>query len=239
MKLENKVIVITGGSHGLGEVLAYKVAKEGAIVVLLARNKGPLEKVKKKIQDDGGKAEYFVVDIRNLESIKKAVKEVMDKFKTVDILVNNAGVWTDEEIERKRPEQAKDALDTNVLGNIWMTKEILPIMKEKNSGYIFNVISTSGLPDWDNTLWQTYGATKWAMSGYSKALTDSLRNTKIKVTSFYPGGMDTNIFDAAGAAISHNEPWMMKIEDVVDIMVFALTRPDDVLMERIAVTKVE
>lgn len=239
MKLKNKVIVITGSSQGLGETLAYKVAKEGARVALVARTEKLLKKVKEMIIKEKGEVEYFVCDITKIENIKSAVGKIAEQFGNIDILVNNAGVWTDDEIEKNNPEQARLALETNVLGNIWMTKEILPMMKKQNKGYIFNVISTSGLADWDNTNWQTYGATKWAMTGFTKSLKDSLKGTKIKVTSFFPGGMDTNIFENAGIKNYHNLPWMMKKEDAADIIIFALTRPDDVLMERIVATKME
>lgn len=239
MQLKNKIVVITGASQGLGEALAYKVAKEGAKVALVARSENLLKKVKETIEKEKGEAEYFVCDIRNLENIKNAVGKIMKRFGEIDILVNNAGVWTDDEIEKNNPEQARLALETNVLGNIWMTKEILPMMKKQNKGYIFNIISTSGLADWDNTSWQTYGATKWAMAGFTKSLKDSLKSTKIKVTGFFPAGIDTNIYENVGKEDYHNLPWMMKKEDVADIIVFALSRPDDVLMERIVVTKME
>lgn len=239
MKLKNKVVIITGASQGLGEAIACKAAKEGAKVALVARTEKLLEKVKKAIEKDGGEAEYFVCDIRKIENIKSTIGKIVMRFGSIDILVNNAGIWTDDEIEKNNPEQAKLALDTNVLGNIWMTKEILPIMKKQNRGYVFNIISTSGLSDWDNTGWQTYGATKWAMAGFTKSLKDSLKGTKIKVTGFFPGGMDTNIFENAGKENYHNLPWMMKKEDVVDIIVFALTRPDEILIENIVVTKME
>lgn len=239
MQLKDKVVIITGASQGLGKTLAYKAAKEGAKVALIARTEKLLKKAKQTIEKDKGEAEYFICDIRKLDNIKGAVKKITERFGNIDILINNAGVWTDDEIEKNNPEQARLVLETNVLGNIWMTKEILPIMKKQNKGYIFNVISTSGLADWDNTNWQTYGATKWAMAGFTKSLKDSLRGTKIKVTGFFPGGMDTDIYENAGIKNYHNLSWMMKKEDVADIVIFALTRPEDVLMERIVVAKME
>ncbi|MDP3093933.1 MAG: SDR family oxidoreductase [bacterium] len=239
MTLKNKVIVVTGASQGLGEALALKAAELGARVVLVAHTEKLLQRVKEKILKNGGKAECFVCDIRDLGQVKAAVKTIIQKFGTIDILVNNAGVWTDEEIEKQRPEQRKVALETNVLGQIQMTKEILPLMKKRNDGYIFNVISGAGLADSDNTRWQTYGASKWAMTGFTKALRDYLKGTKIKVTGFFPGGMDTNLYENVGRPDAHKQPWMMKKEDVADIIVFALTRPDDVLMEGITVSKIQ
>ena len=109
-----------------------------------------------------------------------------------------------------------------------------------NQGYIFNVISTAGAlntPSVNNSLWKTYGATKWAMTGFTKALRDSLKDTKIKISAFHPGGFESMLYEKAKRLNSHSQPWMMKTSDVADIVVFALTRPDDVLVESITVTK--
>lgn len=240
MKLKNKVIIITGSSQGLGECLAYKLAKEGAQIALLARTESLLRRVKGKIVKDGGRAEYFVCDIRDLKQVKQAVSEIKKRFTKVDILVNNAGVWTDEELEKKRPELRQNAFNTNALGHINFTYELLPILKRQKKAHIFNVISTAGasdIPSGDNTLWKTYGASKWAMVGFSKDLRNSLRDTKIKVTQYFPGGFESNLYENAGRPNPHNQPWMMKTEDVADVIVFALTRPDDVHVEKIVVSK--
>lgn len=240
MRLKNKVVIITGSSQGLGECLAYKLAKEGAVIGLLARTESLLKKVRQKILKGSGRAEYSVCDIRDLSQIKQAVKEIKKKFGKVDILVNNAGIWTDENLEKDRPELRQNALNTNALGHINFTYEMLPVLKKQKKAHIFNVISTAGvlgIPSGDNTLWKTYGASKWAMAGFSKDLRNSLKDTKIKVTQYFPGGFDSNLYENAGRPNPHNQPWMMKIEDVVDIIVFALTRPDDVHVEKIVVSK--
>ncbi len=240
MNLKNDVVIITGASQGLGKILALKLAKEGVKVALVARTKSLLEKLRNTIQKSGGVAEYFVCDIRDLSQVKNTVKQIRETFGRIDVLINNAGVWTDDQIESDQPEQRKAALETNVLGHINFTHEVLPLFKKQKSGYIFNVISTSGvgdIPSGNIAMWKTYGATKWAMSGFTKALRDDLKDTKIKVTGFFPGGFDSNLYENAKRPNPHNQPWMMKTEDVADIVVFALTRPDDVLMSRIVVEK--
>ena len=241
MTLKGKTIVITGASQGLGRMLATKVGAIGAKVILVARTKKLLESVHKEIIDNHGLAEYFVCDIRNLAEVKNTVQGILAQNNGVDILVNNAGVWTDDNLEKTNPDLRKAALETNALGHIQFTKELLPHFESKNTGHIFNVISTSGVGDiqaGDNSLWRTYGASKWAMTGFTKALKDSLKDSKIKVTGFFPGGFESNLYENAGRDNPHNQPWMMKTEDVTDIVVFALTRPDDVVMEKIVVTKI-
>jgi uncharacterized protein len=241
MSIKDKVIIITGASSGLGATLAEKVAIEGAKVALVARSKEKLEKVKQNIESNGGVAVISICDIRELSQVQKTVKDIISRFGQIDILVNNAGIWTDDDLEKGNPARRKEAFEINALGNIQFTDEVLPYFMDKNSGYIFNVISTSGvadIPAGNNRDWQTYGATKWAMTGFTKTLRDKLQGTKIKVTGFFPGGFESNLYEKAGIQNPHNQPWMMKTEDVADVIVFALTRPSDVLMERIIVTKI-
>lgn len=238
--LKNKVVVVTGASSGLGEQIAYKVASLGGKVALVARSEEKLKKVKMNVDNKKGISEYFVCDIQKLEDVKRTVNSIVSKFDNIDILVNNAGIWTDENLEKDNPEMRKQALLTNALGNIQFTYEVLPLFQKLDKGYIFNVISTAGvgdIPSGDNTLWKTYGASKWAMTGFTKALRDSLKATKIKVTGFHPGGFDSDLYATAGRPNPHKQPWMMKAEDLADIIIFALTRPDDMVMERIIVSK--
>lgn len=241
MKLQNKTIIITGASSGLGECLAYKAAEEGAFVGLVARSEEKLKRIKQTIENKKGKAEIFICDIRDFSQVKNTTKKIFSVFNNIDIVVNNAGIWTDNDLEKENPERRKTAFETNALGNIQFTYELLPHFQQKNKGFIFNVISTSGISDspaGDNILWMTYGATKWAMRGFTKDLRNLLKNTKIKVTGFFPGGFESDLYESAKRKNPHNQPWMMKTEDIADIIVFALTRPDDVLMERIVVTKI-
>lgn len=240
MTLKNKIVVITGASQGLGKTLALKVAAEGGKVALVARSADLLKKVQTEVHKSGGEAEFFVCDIRNLFDIQKTVAEIQKKFSTIDILVNNAGIWTDNEMEQSDPSRRQAAFETNVVGHINFTNEVLPYFKKQNAGYVLNVISTSGVVEStasDNRFWSTYGATKWAMTGFTTALQASLSETKIKVTGFFPGGFDSNLYENADRPNAHHQAWMMKTEDIADIIVFALTRPADVVIEKMIVTK--
>lgn len=240
MQLKDKTVIITGSGSGLGEEIAYKVAQLRAKVALVARTEGELKTVKNNIIKKGGMAEYFICDIKELKQIKETVRKIIKRFKKIDILVNNAGVWTDEELEKNNPKRRKLAFETNALGNINFTYEVLPYLKKQNSGYIFNVISTAGVvesPSGNNVFWKTYGASKWAMTGFTKALIDELKETRIKVTSFHPGGFDSMLYEKAGRVNPHNQSWMMRTQDIADIVIFILTRPDDVLIEKLIVTK--
>jgi len=241
MELKNKVVIITGSGTGLGKSVALKIAALGAKVALVARTEAELKQVKDEIVKSGGEAEYFVCDVSNEDLIQTTVQSVLNRYKSIDILVNNAGIWTDEELEKKDPTLRRKALEVNTLGTIQFTYALLPHFQEKNNGYIFNVISTAGAsdsPSGNNSMWKTYGASKWALTGFTKALRESLVGTKIKTTAFHPGGFDSMLYEKAKRKDAHNQPWMMKTDDVADVIIFALTRPGGMLMEKIIVSKI-
>ncbi|MBU0570103.1 SDR family NAD(P)-dependent oxidoreductase, partial [Patescibacteria group bacterium] len=124
-------------------------------------------------------------------------------------------------------------------GHIVVTEEMLPFLNKKES-IVFNVISTAGvgdIPSGKNTLWKSYGASKCGMVGYTHALRESLRDTNTKVIQYFPGGFESNLYENAGRANLHNQPWMMKTDDVAEIIIFTLTRPRDVYIEKIVVSK--
>ena len=235
--MEEKVIVITGASEGLGKSVAAKLYKDGAKLALVAHNEDVLTVVAKEL---GANAYPYVCDVSSSEQVRHIVQQILSDLGRVDILINNAGVWTDEELEQDDPDRRKRALEVNTLGTIEFTKALEPSFRKQNTGHILNVISTAGTSDsaaGDNTLWHTYGATKWALAGFTRALKDSLNGTKIKVTGFYPGGFDSNLYENANCTDPHGQPWMMRTEDVADALIFCLTRPADMLIEKMVVTK--
>lgn len=234
--VKNKVIVVTGASQGLGKELSQKLGKLGAKIALVARKEDLLKKVKTIIVKAGGAAEYFVCDVTSRNEVNKTVEQIVKTFGTIDILFNGAGIWTTDELEEKRPELVENAFKVNAIGPIYFTKAVLPIMKKKNSGHIFNVISKAGLDLPENKDWLTYTATKWAMTGYTKALKYALEGAKIKVTGFFPGGFESNIFETAGEKDAHNQPWMMRTSDVANAIVYALNAPDDLLINSIGIS---
>ncbi len=231
MKLKDKVVVITGGSEGLGKAIAEEVLKDGAKVVILALNEELTEAAAKEL---GKNAQGFVCDIRKKDQVEKVFEKIYEEYGNIDILVNNAGIWFEGEIE-DHPEEAIDNLfDTNVKGPIHTIQEVLPKMKKKKDGQIFNVISTAGVNA--EIDWPVYVATKHALRGLTDSLRATLQGSGIKIIGFYPGGMDTNIFDTAGFPKGEND-WMMKKEDVARIVHFMLSQPDDVIMDHVEVKK--
>ncbi|MDR1207259.1 MAG: SDR family oxidoreductase [Rickettsiales bacterium] len=228
--MKNKKVLITGGSEGLGKAMARKLHDMGASVIIAARDEQKLAAAAKEIGCD-----YVKCDITDLSSCQNAARIAGD----IDILVNNAGIWTDDDVEVDNPERARVALETNLLGAIFMTNQFLSKMREKNSGTIFFTNSVSGrFPIMDPSA-RTYSASKWGLRGYAEALKEELKTTKIKVIQIHPCGFDTNIFESSGwdKSSAHNQSWMTGTENIANAAVFALTQPDDINVSSIVVDK--
>ncbi len=232
-----KTAIITGGSQGLGKAIAKKLADQGYSVILIARRESFLQQAQAEI---GEKASYYVCDIRNKIEVEATISKIKASYPTIDVLINNAGVWTEDSLQEENPNLLASAIETNLMGHIFMTEACLGLLKHDSTARIFNVISTAGvlgIPAGDNTAWKTYGASKWGIRGYTNALREQLRNTNIQVLQFFPGGFESNLYENAGRDNPHNQPWMMHVDDVADIAIFAITRPDDVYMEQVVVSK--
>jgi short-subunit dehydrogenase len=203
----------------------------------VAQNEDKLREVADQI---GEQAHVYVCDVSAPEQVRQIAAKIVDDFSKIDILINGAGIWTDEELEKTDPGRRKKVLEVNALGTIEVTKAFEPTFRAQNEGHILNIISTSGTNDTssgDNALWQTYGASKWALAGFTRAFKDSLEDTNIKVTGFYPGGFESNLYENASREDAHNQPWMMQTNDVADALIFCLTRPADMVVEKLVVTK--
>lgn len=235
--LENKVVVVTGASQGLGKALSIEIGKLGGKVVMIARTKKLLNETKNLIIKNGGEAEYFVCDVTNYRQVKKTVEKIIQKFRNIDVLVNGAGIWTTDEFEEKTSELIEKSFKVNSIGPIYMIKSILPLMKKNNSGHILNVISKAGLDLDENGDWPTYTATKWALTGYTKALKYQLKDTKIKVSAIYPDGFESNIFETAGEIDAHDQIWMMKTSEVVEAILYILNQPEELFIGSVELSK--
>ena len=180
--VKDKVIVVTGASQGLGRALSVKLSGMGAKVAVVARNEKLLYEVRQQLKAEGGEVEMFMCDVTNISQVNETVKAIEKKMGTIDILVNGAGIWTTDKFEDSKPELIESAFKVNSIGPIYFTKAVLPIFRKNNHGHLFFVISKAGLDIPDNKDWPTYAATKWAVTGYARALKYALEDSAIKLT---------------------------------------------------------
>lgn len=188
MRLKGKVAIITGANQGIGKDIAQLFATEGASLALAARKRPPLEEVARQIVDKGGKAIAIATDISKEDEVKALVKKTVEAYGSVDILINDAAIagpvapiW---EISL---EKWKETIDINLTGTWLCCREVIKVMKEKNSGRIINIGSISGKRPLINRT--PYCSTKMALVGLTRTLAVEAAAFNINVNNISPGGV--------------------------------------------------
>lgn len=226
MELKDKIVVITGGSDGLGFSLAKQFANKGSRVFIIGRTGSKLDEAVKSL---GENVRGFVADVSKLSEVQK----VADKIGRTDILINNAGVWIEGSISQNSEKEISDAIDVNLKGVIYTTKAFLPHLEKSTEAHVINISSTSGLKGRDNQA--VYVASKFGVTGFTESLKADLTNTTIKVSGFYPGGMKTGLFEKAGTP-KENSDWM-DTNKVAEIIVFMVERDASMVMDHVVLNK--
>lgn len=188
MVLKDKVVVITGGSRGLGKELAQEFFQNGAKVIITARDKKKLYATAKEIG-----VVPFVANVTNENSIKKLSVFSVKKFGKIDFWINNAGIWIPHtSIENVKIKDIQKAIGVNVFGMIYGSKSVMSVMKKQKKGTIINIISLSGLNG--RPMSSAYAISKWAARGFSESLRLALKPFYVSVIAIYQAGMKTDIF---------------------------------------------
>lgn len=184
----NKTIFITGSSSGIGKATARYFAQKGWNVAATMRTPtretelGSLPNVK-----------LFRLDVLDSDSIRQAITDARAAFGGIDVLVNNAGYGAVGVFEAATPEQVQRQFDTNVFGVMNVIREVLPYFREKRDGTIINVTSMGGLITFP--IYSLYHGTKWAVEGFTEALSFELRPFNIRVKNIEPGAIKTDFYD--------------------------------------------
>lgn len=189
--LKGRVAVVTGASKGLGQEMAESLARAGAAVGLVARNKELLDKVAAGIRSQGGTAETFVADVANEDDVTKTAAAVKDKLGVCDILINNAGINNRKSIVDFTMDEWNEILAINLSGPFLMSRAFVPGMKEKKWGRIINmtsIMSHISLPNRTG-----YSTTKAGLLGFTRALALELAGDGVTVNGISPGPFATEM----------------------------------------------
>jgi NAD(P)-dependent dehydrogenase (short-subunit alcohol dehydrogenase family) len=184
-----KTAVITGGSRGLGLVMARQLVREGASVVLLARNAEELRKAEAELTGLGGAVLALRCDIRKRDHVEHAIQKALERFGQIDILINNAGVIQVGPLEHMTCEDFEESLAVHFFGPLFITLAVLPHMQRSGEGRIVNITSIGGKIAVPHLA--PYSAGKFALVGFSDALRSEVRRQGIRVTTVVPGLMRT------------------------------------------------
>ena len=183
-----RVVVITGGSRGLGLLMARQLRKEGARVALLARNREELARAKEQLGDDTNVL-TIACDVAERELVRQAVEIVAHHFGRIDMLINNAGVIQVGPLEHMTYADYHHAMNVHFWGALHCTEAVLPYMRQRRIGRIVNIASIGGLIAVPHLA--PYSASKFALVGYSDAVRAEVAKDGIRVTTVCPGLMRT------------------------------------------------
>ena len=210
MKLENKVVLITGGSRGIGKAVAAAFAREGAKLALCARSTDEVQQTVAELRAMRAEAKGWTCDVTMEASVEEFVHGAQTSFGRIDVLVNNAGVMTRPapmvELEVRKWDYT---MAVNLRGPFLVTQAVLPFMFKQKSGSIINVSSTLGRGAYPNFV--AYATSKWGLEGFTQTLAAELGSARIRVNSVEPGYVATKLTGYRGS-----EP-----ESVTDVFVYS------------------
>ncbi|MEH1791381.1 SDR family oxidoreductase [Nostoc sp.] len=236
LNVENKVIVITGASSGIGEATAKLLAQNGANVVLGARRTEKLEAIVKEIRDQGNIAEFKAVDLRDREDVKAFIHFAKEKFGRVDVIFNNAGVMPLSPMNALKVEEWDTMIDVNIRGVLNGIAAGLPLMEAQGGGQFINTASIAAHMVGPTSA--VYSATKYAVWAISDGLRQESKN--IRVTIISPGVVETELGseiadDAVKGFLKELRKTALTPQTIAQSVLFAVSQPDDVDVNEIIV----
>jgi short-subunit dehydrogenase len=193
--LQNRVVIITGASAGIGRETALLLAKEQCRLALAARRKDRLDGLAEEVKRIGGEALSVQTDVSDQKQVEQLIHETGKRFGRLDILINNAGFGLFAKVEDTTVEELQAIFATNFSGTFYAIKAVLPIMQRQKAGHIINVSSVAGKRGFP--LSGAYCATKFAMNGLTESLRTELRGSGIDVSLVMPVGTATDFFTVA------------------------------------------
>ncbi len=188
----SKLILITGGTRGIGKQIALTFAKEGYDIAINYRTENDdLKHTKKEIEANNVRCLAVQGDVSNFKDCEKFVKEIIEEFGRIDVLVNNAGITRDTLLMRMKEEDFKQVIDTNLVGTFNVTKNVISYMLKAHSGRIINISSVVGISG--NAGQTNYAASKAGIIGFTKSLAKEVASRNITVNAVAPGFIETQM----------------------------------------------
>lgn len=198
LSLDNKTALVTGASQGIGEAIARLLGRQGARVIVAARNEEKLKRLAAEIDAGGGCARPLVLDVTQPETFAERLKSLPEDYAAVDVLVNNAGITADNLLARMSLDDWEQVLRTNLTGAFALTKEVVRGMIKRRWGRVISVSSVVGMMG--NAGQANYAAAKAGLIGFSKSLARELGSRSVTVNVVAPGYIQTAMTDRLPAA---------------------------------------
>jgi NADP-dependent 3-hydroxy acid dehydrogenase YdfG len=242
--MNNKVVLITGASSGIGEATAKRLASDGAIVVLVARRKDRLDKLAREIGKEGGEAFVIKADVSQKAKASSIVKQVVNKYGRLDVLINNAGIMLNGPVKDTPLEDFETMIHLNLLGLLYMTHAALPVLRKKRKGHIVNISSVAGRTTRAGSA--VYNATKWGVNAFTDALQEIVGDKlHIRTTLIEPGAVATELQSHLRPAVAKEfkknfgDMKMLQAGDIAEAIFYALSQPEHVNINEILIRPTE
>ncbi|MBW7912970.1 MAG: SDR family NAD(P)-dependent oxidoreductase [Taibaiella sp.] len=235
-------ILVTGATSGFGMAIARKFADNGFDIIITGRREDRLNNLKQELEEQYGvKVIALTFDIRSREEVEEAVEKLREQTDVIDILVNNAGLASGlSTIDEGDIDDWEVMIDTNLKGLLYITRMVLPMLKNSKASHIFNIGSTAGKTVYKNG--NVYCATKFAVDALNQSMRIDLLPYGIKVTAINPGMAETEFSlvrfkgDIGRATAVYNDLQPLKAEDIADIAFYCATLPPHVCINDLTVT---
>jgi NADP-dependent 3-hydroxy acid dehydrogenase YdfG len=242
LSLEGKIVFITGASSGIGAATAMAFAEEGARLLLAARRAGKLAEVASLAHERGAQSVHsFQLDVRNRHAVQRAIDELPPEWAEIDILINNAGLSRGmDKLYTGKIEDWDEMVDTNIKGLLYVSRAVVPGMVVRGRGHIVTLGSMAGEIVYPNGA--VYCGSKAAARFINDGLREDLLGTPVRVTSVDPGLVETEFSqvrfhgDTSRAAKVYNGLIPLTGEDVADVILWAVTRPEHVNIARVSLS---
>lgn len=231
--IQNKVVIITGASSGIGEATAYKLAENGAKLVLAARREDKLKAIVANIEAKGGEAVYQVTDVTQPADNEALVALAKNTFGKVDAIFLNAGLMPSSPLAALETDNWNKMIDVNIKGVLNGIAAVLPTFTEQKSGHILSVSSVAGLKVYPGAA--VYCGTKWAVKAIMEALRmeSAQAGTNIRTATIYPAAVQSELVAGiTDEATSQGyrqlyDHYEIPAERVANVVAFALSQPED------------
>ena len=216
--LQNRVVVVTGASSGIGEACAVAFAEKGARVVLAARR---AERLAGLVERLGDAALAVTTDVTDEAAVQNLFNRAVERFGTVDVLINNAGIADSTAVYEMSLDTWRQVIETNLTSAFLCSRAAFRVMKDKGRGRILNIGSISARVPRQNS--PAYAASKWGLDGLTRSLAIDGREFNIAASIFHPGIVATEI---APGAVKLPEDFAASPEDIAGVIVHMCDLPD-------------
>jgi NADP-dependent 3-hydroxy acid dehydrogenase YdfG len=229
--IEDKVVVITGASSGIGEATALLLAERGAKLVLGARRSDRLEALADRIVAAGGEAAYVRIDVKRRDDLSDLVKLACERYGQLDVLVNNAGLGPLSLLDDLRVEEWEEMIDVNIKGVLYGIAAALPVFRKQGFGHFVNIASTAGLIT--RPTMSVYSGTKFAVRAISEGLRQEAGD-RLRVTIISPGFIRTDFVDTVtnpeirARLEESRDKFAIPPDAIARAIAFAIEQPADV-----------